>query len=248
MTNQQNEITIDLGRLFKALWKRVWIIAIVSVISGVLAFCGSVLFITPKYEASVMFYIFNKETGDIGSQISASDLQTVEKLANTYTQIIMTPTSLNMIKDRSGADVTITELKKMISASALNATSVYEIKIESDDPNEAADIANAIAAIMPDHVINIIGGGIMNVLDRATVPDEPVSPNIPMNTVIGFFIGFIVICGIVIIREITDDKIKDSDYLTQTYELPVLAVIPDLMAAQAMSTAYHKAAQENNKR
>ncbi len=246
MNNNNNEIEIDLLRLVKAIWKKAWAVGIVTVLCGALAFCITVLLITPMYQSSVGFYIYNKDNESVGTgAINNSDIAVVEKLANTYTAIIRTRSALEMIIEEAGVDYTPNQLNKMITAAAVNNTSVYNITVESDDPEEAAVIANAIANTMPSHVIGIMGGGVMNMLDEARVPEKPVSPNVTTNVIIGMLLGFVAVCGVVVVIELMDDKIHDSDYLTQTFELPVLAVIPDLMQNHGDSSAYHRAANKN---
>ncbi len=232
------EVEIDLLRLFRALWRRVWVIAVVMILCGALALSFTMLFITPQYEASIKFYIYNKDMENQGGSISATDLNAIEKLANTYTQILQTRTALETIIEAAGVDYTHSELSSMLSAGALNETTVYQIRVKSPNPKEAVDIANAIAEVMPSHVTGIMSGGIMSVLDDAVVPSEPVSPSIPKNMIIGMLLGFVVVCGIIIVLELVDDKIHDTDYLTQNYELPVLAVIPDLMQAHNSGSGY----------
>lgn len=40
-----------------------------------------------------------------------------------------------------------------------------------------------------------------------------------------------------------DNRIHDSDYLLQTYDIPVLAVIPDLMNTKSDNEYYHSPKQ-----
>ena len=47
--------------------------------------------------------------------------------------------------------------------------------------------------------------------------------------------------------ELTDEQIHDSDYLIQTYDIPVLAVIPDLLSATSTNDYYQSAEQRMKK-
>ena len=60
-------------------------------------------------------------------------------------------------------------------------------------------------------------------------------------------LGFVLACGIVVIMELTDEQIHDSDYLIQTYDIPVLAVIPDLLSATSTNDYYQSAEQRMKK-
>lgn len=67
------------------------------------------------------------------------------------------------------------------------------------------------------------------------------------NTIIGFALGFVLSCGLIIALELMDDLIHDSDYLVQTYEIPVLAVIPDLLSNHS-SNEYYRSAEQRAKK
>ena len=45
---------------------------------------------------------------------------------------------------------------------------------------------------------------------------------------LGFLLGAVLACGTVVVLYLMDDKIHSADYLLSSYDLPLLAVIPDL--------------------
>ena len=67
------------------------------------------------------------------------------------------------------------------------------------------------------------------------------------NTAIGMILGFVLACGIIVVMELLDDQIHDSDYLVQTYDIPVLAVIPDLLSTKSTNDYYKSAEQRAQK-
>ena len=52
--------TIDIFHMLKYIWKKVWIVVIVGLLTAAVGFSASAFFMTPKYSASVMLYINNK--------------------------------------------------------------------------------------------------------------------------------------------------------------------------------------------
>ena len=50
---------ISIQELFFALWQKKILITVVSILSAVLFFVGSLLLITPQYEAAAKFYVNN---------------------------------------------------------------------------------------------------------------------------------------------------------------------------------------------
>ena len=63
-------------------------------------------------------------------------------------------------------------------------------------------------------------------IDKANVPDKPVSPNMKLNMLIGFVAGFVLLMAIVVIRELADDTFKTEEDIEKYLNVPTLAVIP----------------------
>ena len=51
----------------------------------------------------------------------------------------------------------------------------------------------------------------------------------------------------IVVLELLDEQIHDSDYLIQTYDIPVLAVIPDLLSTKSSNDYYQSAEQRAKK-
>ena len=60
-------------------------------------------------------------------------------------------------------------------------------------------------------------------------------------------VGFLLACGVLVVQFLMDDQIRDSDYLIQTYDIPVLAVIPDLLSTKSTNDYYKSAEQQTKK-
>ena len=60
------------------------------------------------------------------------------------------------------------------------------------------------------------------------VPSKKAAPSTGKNTMLGFLLGAVLACGAVVVLYLMDDKIHSADYLLSSYDLPLLAVIPDL--------------------
>ncbi|MGQ9730135.1 MAG: GumC family protein [Candidatus Zipacnadales bacterium] len=65
-----------------------------------------------------------------------------------------------------------------------------------------------------------------SILDTASVPTTPVSPNRRLNLLTGFLVGLLVGLGLALLMEHLDNTFKTATELEQLYGLPVLAVIP----------------------
>ena len=224
------EIEIDLQRLLGALAKKAWLIGIVSVVCAVVTFFGTLLFVTPKYKASAMFYVNNSSLslGEASLSISSSDISASRGLVKSYIVILNTRESLNDVIDYAGVDRSYASLKRMITAEAVDSTEIFEVVVTSPDPQEAEKIADAIAHILPKRIASIIDGTSAKVVDHAVLPAAPSSPSYTRNAMLGFLIGLVLSCAFIILRELVDITVRTEEDIAQSCKHPVLASVPDM--------------------
>lgn len=224
---------IDLLQLLRALWHKAWAIVLAAVIGGGAAFSYATFLVTSLYEAEAMMYVNNSSfsVGSTSFSISSAELTAAQSLVDTYIIILNSRATLNEVISTVELDYNYKELKSMLVAEPVNSTEVFSITVTSDDPREAELIANAIVDVLPDKIADVVDGSSVRIVDYAVVPAEKASPNIAMFTVIGVLIGIVIAGLVIIIREVTDTLIHNEEHLIQTYNLPVLAVIPDLFSS-----------------
>lgn len=246
---KNDEVEIDLGRVFNAVMNKAWLVAVVSVLCAVIAFLGTFFFITPQYQASAMFYVNNNafSVGDASLSISSGDLVTSRGLVESYLVILNTRETLNDVIDYAGVDRSYSEVKGMLSAAAVNETEIFQVSVTSPDPQEAERIANAIAYILPKRIATIIDGTSAKVVDAAIVPSSPSSPSYTKNTMVGFLLGFVLMVGIIALREIFDITIRTEEDVSQVCKHPILAAVPD-MAAPSKGSYYYYGSGNDSKR
>ena len=229
---QQFEVEIDIGRVFRAIVDRAWRVAMVSVLCAVIALGYTRLFVTPQYQSSAMFYIYNNAyaVGDASLSISSGDLVTSRDLVDSYIVILKTRETLTEVIEHTGADLTVKELGDMISAEAVDETEVFRVTVTHPDPLEAEKIASAIAQILPGRISDIIDGTSAKIVDHATVPERPSSPSLAKNTLAGFLLGFMASAGVIVLREVFDTTIRSEEDIAQVCPHPVLSQVPDMQA------------------
>lgn len=239
---EDNYFEIDLLRLVQSLWKRAWAIMLAALICAGITFGYTCFLITPLYKASALMYVNNSSisVGNTQLSISPSELSAAQSLVDTYLVILKTRTTLNKVIEEAELSYTYKELSEMVSAAAVNSTEIFEIVVTSPDPQEAELIANTIAHVLPERISAIVDGSSVRVVDYAIIPSVKASPSITKNTAVGMIVGFVLACGVVILMDLFDDQIHDSDYLMQNYRIPVLAVIPDLLSSSKSSSYYYK--------
>lgn len=228
-TNEYDEI--DLGQLLEAMWKKAWAIVLAAILGGGVFFAYAKFMITPLYVADAQMYVNNSSVsfGNTSLTISSAELSAAKTLVDTYIVILNSRDTLNEVIRETGVPYTYHELAGMVKAGAVNNTEVFSITVTSPSPQEAELIANAIVKVLPIRIADIVDGSDVRVVHYAIVPTAKVSPNITRYTAIGMLVGVIVACAVICVMVLRDTLIHNEDYLMDTYGLPVLAVIPDLM-------------------
>ena len=246
---KNGEIEIDLGRVFRAVLSKIWVVAIASILCAAITFGATFFFITPKYESAAMFYVNNNNLsfGDASLSISSGDLSTSRNLVDSYIVILNTRETLVDVIDYAGVSRTYNSLKEMISSEAVNETEIFRVTVTSTDPQEAEKIANAIAYILPKRIGTIIDGTSAKVVDAAIVPTTPSSPSYPTNTIIGFLLGFVLSVGMIALREIFDITIRVEDDVEQICKHPILVDVPD-MTSSGKDSSYYGYGSERSKK
>ena len=229
--NTQEYYTIDLLHIAKVLWHKIWLIALVGLLAAVLAFGYSSFIIAPTYSSSVMLYVNNSSIslGNTSFNISASDLAASQSLVNTYSEILKNRTTLERVIDETGLPYTYEQLSGKIKAAPANETEIMRVTVTTTDPYEAAQIANAIAEILPIRIAEIIDGASMEVVDYAVPNRGKVAPNVTSYTAVGLLLGVLLSAGVLVVTALLDDAIHDEEYILQNYNTPILAKIPNLV-------------------
>lgn len=236
LQNRKEEQEIDLLKLLKVLWGKLWIIVAAALTGGILFLLFTVFFIDPKYESSALLYV-NNNSLNIGStkvNISSGDISASSSLIETYAVILKSRTTLEQAIREGALPYNYEQLSRRVSGGAAGKTPVFKITVTDTDPEMAAHICNTIVEIMVDErsgIAAIVEGSSVSVIDYAVVSTTKSSPNTRKNVAIGILLGLVVSCGVIILISLMDTTIREEEYLIENYkDLPVLASIPNLFA------------------
>ncbi|MDO4356663.1 MAG: Wzz/FepE/Etk N-terminal domain-containing protein [Clostridia bacterium] len=222
--NASDEYEIDLLELLYRLlenWK--WIIA--AALIGAIAFgVYTVMFITPTYQATSKLYVMNSSD----SAINLSDLQIGSYLTSDYQEVFKTWEVHEMVIENLNLDYSYSQLQGMLSVSNPTDTRVLYITVTSADPQLAMSIANEYASVAKKYISETMVTEEPNIFSAALEPVAPVAPSKTKNVMMGFLLGAFIAAAIVVIRFITDDKIKTAEDIRRYVDLPTLAIVPVL--------------------
>ena len=231
-TEKNEEIEIDLSRLFGAVLNRLWLVVLVSVLCAVTVFLGAFFLIAPEYQSTATFYASNHGLSAQNSP-SPGDISASRELVQTYIVILDTRETLLEVIDHAGVDCTERELRKMIEAEAVDGTEIFRVVVTGTDPQEAEQIADAIAHVLPKRISAIVEGASVKVVDGAVAASRPSSPGYFKCAALGFVLGFAASVAVIVLRELLDTSIRAQEDIAQVCSYPVLAAIPDVDASEA---------------
>lgn len=232
--NKNEEVNeVNLKRLVDTVLRRAWLVILAAIVGAVVSFGGTCFFVTPLYESTAMFYVNNNSisVGEASLSISSADITASKSLVDTYIVILNTRETMTDVMDYAEVNRSYSEIMDMIKAEAVNDTEIFQVTVTSPDPAEAEKLANSIAYILPKRISSIVEGTSAKIVDSAVIPSEPSSPNLVVNTLVGFLLGLVVCVGTIILKELFNITIREEDDVTQICKYPLLTSVPDMAAA-----------------
>ena len=228
---QAHDEQVDVWRYVRALWKRVWILILATVIFALGTFVCSATLVKPMYRSGFITYVNNKLEISSGGNTTVSDLNASYALAYTYESII---TSRSVITEavalckKNGTYPTGDYVNYQISTAVEEKAPIISVYVETPDADFAMDLATAIAQVAPKHVERVVEGSSMRIIDEPIRPNGPSAPNNLQNALIGAAVGFLATCLAVIALEFCLDKVQSTEDLEKRYDIPALGTIPDM--------------------
>ena len=228
--NENDEIEIDLSRVFEIVKKHFKPFALIILATSVVAALVTLFLIPKKYTAETKLIIVQKSNPD-SQQISYNDLQTSQKLVNTYSEILKSEAiSDEVIQNLKLDDLDTEGYQKIVKISSVKDTEVITVAVTSKDSKEAATIANEVVRVFQDKIYSIMNIENVTVLNSAKVPEKKSSPSTMRNTLVGFLLGCVIDGCIVVYLLLNDRNIRTEEEMKQIFDYPIIGLIPDMNA------------------
>ena len=226
-----NEQEIDLIELFNNIKKHTLLIIILGLLIGGISYGISSYVLTPKYDSNATMIISNSTNVDSQNMPQANvelgQIQANKALISTYSEIVKSRGIADKVISNLNLDMDYEEFSEKVSIEPVKDTQIISVTVVDTIPERAQDIANETANIFKDSIGDIMKVDNVQILDGATLPERPSSPNIKKNTAIGIVLGLILGVVISIFKELADTTIKSQDDINKYFDLPVIGIIPD---------------------
>lgn len=184
--------------------RRNWLIIVAALTAAVAGGWGITQATPPTYETQAAVLVSPAVSGDAVTMAQATSF--VSNQVATYAALAETPAVLDPAIELSGADIASTEVIGAVSSELVPQTSIIRVTVEASSGREAAELANAIAAVLieqieeqtpSDGAVQVTG----SVVESPIIPNTPVSPNLLFNLAIAVAIGLLVAFVTIVFRE-----------------------------------------------
>lgn len=219
------ELEIDLSRLFTEIRKKIKFIILVGIIGGAIAFTFTNFFISKKYESSARIYL-KPNTTETGS-IDYNTLTANSKMVNNYMLMIQGDSILDKVTETLKLeDKGENFVKESLSVTNETDSEIIKVTARTEDPELSKDIVSAVVDQFFSDVKAKLDVKNLMIIDQAKVEETPVAPNKKINTALGILAGIAISGGIVVLRFLLDKRMHTKEDVESYLEIPVLAEIP----------------------
>ena len=220
---ENQEVEIDLGEIFHVLLGRIGIIILSGIVLGLVSIVGTMLFIDPQYESTTKIVVLSKQDNNT---LTNQDMQTSTLLTKDYAELIKSRTVTEGVIAELNLDLEHKELLEKISVENQTDTRIVAISVRDEDPYMASQIANAIRDVASVHIQEVMDVDAVNVVETANIPNEPASPSLVKNGILGGVLGVVLSVIIILAVYLSNDTVKTPEDVERYLQLSVLGNIP----------------------
>ncbi|MGX9157668.1 YveK family protein [Priestia megaterium] len=214
----------------QVLRKRLWLIALITIIAATISAIISFFVLTPVYQANTQILVNQAKSEQ--QLYNAGAVQTNVQLISTYNDIIKSPAILDKVIGKLKLESTAKSLSGQIQVTSSENSQVAQITVQDTNPKRATEIANTTASVFQKEVPKIMNMNIDNVsiLSKADVAasKSPVKPQPILNIAIALVIGLMLGIGLSFLLEYLDNTINTEQDIENFLELPVMGVITNI--------------------
>jgi len=189
-------------------------------IGNIYLFCFQV----PLYKSTTSLVLVKEERST--TSITQNDITLNNNLVSTYSEIIKSRNVLSQVIENLDMDESVEDLSKCVSVSSITDTQIIKVDVSRESNEEAKEIADEIAEVFSQEIINIYGIQNISVVDKAQLAESPYNISIVKQNAIYSVVGVVLGMGTIFIIFYFDTSIKDAKTVEEKLDLTVLGVVP----------------------
>lgn len=212
--------------LLQVMLKRWWVIFLFTALALALGVFYTFFIIKPAYQSNTSIYI-GKSTKADSIAIMYNDVLLNDRLVNDYRELVKSRLIADeVMREMNLKDITYKQIAAKLNVTSKKDTRLIYITATDINPEFARSLADKVAEVFRSKAVEIMKVENIQIIDKAILPDEPVTPKKYINITISFLIGFLFGFFIVLIVEYFDDTIKTPEDAEKQLGLPVICTIP----------------------
>lgn len=216
------EIEIDLKDLFFELMNNWVMIGVSTVLVALIMFCISKFILVPEYTSTSELYVLSNST----SITNLADIQIGTSLTNDYIVVVKGRPVLEQVITNLELDETYGSLKEKVTINNPSNSRILDITVTDVDSKRAKLIADEIAKVGSAFIAEKMVQDPPTIIQYGYVNENPVSPNVLTNTILGAAVGAFLAIAIIVITYLMNDTIMTADDIERKLGLNVLGTLP----------------------
>jgi len=230
----------NIQKILALLFKKWKLIIILAAIGALLAYFYTANFTTLTYSSSVEFLSYSQESqkelsdSTVAAQTASntSKMNYAMKMLSTYIELFKTNEFNKSVADslnkQYNTSYSASQIKSAISYSTVEETAMFTVTVTTTNADMSYQIANQLEKSIPQKMKATNNGLVLaSVEDPAIKASASESLGYAKKILIGSLAGAVLAVAFIILRDLLDVRIKNSDELTERYGIPVLGTIPE---------------------
>ncbi len=219
---------MELGNYLAILRKR-WMIICVVVVTVLAATVAGSLLSTPTYQAYAQVYVSVRSAGTTSDLFQGSNF--TQNQVASYKELVTSPRVLVPVIEQLDIASTPDVLATQLRADAPLNSVLINIYATDQDPQLAADIANAVSGSLATEVAAIErpedGPSPVRIstVRTAAAPQTPSSPNLKLNVALAALVSLAAGVALAVIRDVLDTRVRGEADVKKVSSASVVATI-----------------------
>ena len=221
--DKNEDVEIDLVEIWQVIKKQFGLLVVIVILCAILAGVISKFFIAPKYTSSSTIFLTPSisESGVVDFTSQNSN----EKLVNNVMALLVQDNILSEVAKQTGME-SIEELRNHIEVSNDTNTTLVKVEATTLDPKLSKNIVNSMVNVFIDTMQENLNLKNIEIVDKAKLSYEPSGPNVKKNILIGAAAGFVIDALIVVLKVLTNTRLKSKEEAEKYLNLPVFCELP----------------------
>lgn len=179
--------------------------------------------ISPRYEAQTQVLVSQPED----TMVNNENIETSLQLVQTYRDIILDRGTLVEVIENLGLEHSVSDLADQIEVGNQDQSQVIAITVGDETVEGAESIANEVAAVFQERVMEVMNVDNVSILSPAVIESDtaPVSPQPLINITVGLVIGLLVGMTLAFARSILDKSVRNEGDAEKYLGLPVVGSV-----------------------